>query len=150
MCAATMHQIQDDHLELERILGSIDNVNNAILQKHEADFIEAYKDHMLKVQVELLHFKKKSSDFFLEMKKNEKLKMLEHSVKWLRDESVTLASNIEELKDANRGLRQKLRIAAEEKEQLHDGILSLTHHNRILKDSVKQLKSPALIAKYEK
>lgn len=70
------------------------------------------------------------------MKKNEKLKMLEHSVKWLRDESITLASNIEELNDANRGLRQKLREAAEEKEQLHEDILSLTHHNRLLKSSV--------------
>ena len=84
------------------------------------------------------------------MKKNEKLKMLEHSVKWLRDESNTLASNIEELKDANRGLRRLLREADEEKKQLHESILSLTHHNRLLKTSVIQLKSPALIAKYEK
>lgn len=66
-------------------------MNNAIIQKHEADFISSYKEHMLKVQIELLQFKKRSSEFFNNMRKDEKLKMLEQSVKWLRDELVALS-----------------------------------------------------------
>lgn len=38
------------------------------------------------------------------MKKDEKLKMLETSVKWLRDELIALASSIEALKAKNCGL----------------------------------------------
>ena len=44
-----MNAIKDDHEELEMLLESIDNVNNAIIQKHESDFIQSYKDHMLRV-----------------------------------------------------------------------------------------------------
>jgi cell division protein FtsB len=84
------------------------------------------------------------------MKKDEKLKMLEQSVKWLRDESVALASNIEELRAANRTLRQKVRLVEDEKSQQAEQIITLTHHNILLKRTVEQLKSPALIAKYER
>jgi|694.fasta_scaffold140163_2 hypothetical protein len=43
------------------------------------------------------------------MKKDEKLKMLETSVKWLRDESIALATSIEALKANNRSLVMQLR-----------------------------------------
>jgi len=144
-----MQQIETDHAELEAILQSIDQVNNAIIQKHEADFISSYKDHMLKVQIELLQFKKRSSEFFNNMRKDEKLKMLEQSVKWLRDELVALSSNIDDVKASNKTLTDKLNLSEEENASLKTSVMSLTHHNVILKRTVQQLKSPALIAKYE-
>lgn len=104
---------------------------------------------MLKVQIELLHFKKRSSEFFNNMRKDEKLRMLEQSVKWLRDELVSLAANLDEAKANGKTLRQKLNVSEEENASLKESLLAMKHHNTILKRTVEQLKSPALIAKYE-
>lgn len=52
---------------------------------------------MLKVQVELFSFKKKASEYYQTLKKDEKLKNLEATVKWLRNESIALVGNIERL-----------------------------------------------------
>ena len=105
---------------------------------------------MLRVQIELLQFKKKSSEFFQNMKKDEKMKMLESSVKWLRDELVALASNIEQLRTGNRTLRQRVRFVEDEKKQMEEQIQTLTNYNVMLKRTVEKLKSPEFIQKYEK
>ena len=46
------------------MLTQLDSIHTAIIQKHEADFISSYKEHMLKVQQELVQFKKKSSEYY--------------------------------------------------------------------------------------
>ena len=68
-----------------------------MLQKHETDFVTSYKDHMLKVQIELMTFKKKSSDFYQNIKRDEKIKTLEKSIEWLRTESIELSKKNERL-----------------------------------------------------
>jgi hypothetical protein len=45
------------------------------------------------------------------LKKDEKLKNLENSVQWLRNESVNLANNIEILKVKNKNIQSKLKEA---------------------------------------
>ncbi len=45
------------------------------------------------------------------LKKDEKLKNLENSVQWLRNESVNLANNIELLKVENKTIQSKLKEA---------------------------------------
>lgn len=45
------------------------------------------------------------------LKKDEKLKNLENSVQWLRNESVNLANNIEILKVENKNIQSKLKEA---------------------------------------
>jgi len=50
-----------------------------------------YKDHMVMVQKQMAEFKKKSSDFYLNMKKNEKISMLENSITFFREECIKMA-----------------------------------------------------------
>jgi hypothetical protein len=45
------------------------------------------------------------------LRKDEKLKNLESSVQWLRNESVNLANNIETLKVQNKNIQDKLKEA---------------------------------------
>ena len=44
----------------------------------------SYKDHMVRVQQDLAEFKKKSSEYYMNMKKNEKIRMLESSISFFR------------------------------------------------------------------
>lgn len=48
------------------------------------------------------------------LKKDEKLKNLEVSVVWLRNESIRLAGNIERLSENNKSLNDRLREAQDE------------------------------------
>jgi predicted nucleic acid-binding Zn-ribbon protein len=69
---------------------------------------------MLKVQVELIQFQKKASEYYQNLKKDEKLKNLETSISWLKNESVRLAENIERLTDEKKEISDKLKDSQEE------------------------------------
>ncbi len=69
---------------------------------------------MLKVQVELIQFQKKASEYYQNLKKDEKLKNLETSISWLKNESVRLAENIERLTDEKKEISDKLKDNHEE------------------------------------
>ena len=72
--------IVNTYEEVNVVLADLDTLHTAIIQKHEADFIISYKDHMSKIQAELVNFKKKTSDHYLKMKKDEKISLLEVSL----------------------------------------------------------------------
>ena len=84
------------------------------------------------------------------MKKDEKLKMLETSVKWLRDESIALASSIEALKASNRSLVVQLRTSQEDTRSLEEKIKTIKNYNIILKNTIIKLKSTEYMEKYVK
>lgn len=84
------------------------------------------------------------------MKKDEKLKMLETSVKWLRDELIALASSIEALKAKNCGLVMQLRTSQEYTQQLEEKIKTIKNYNIVLKNTVIKLKSVEYMEKYVK
>ena len=56
---------------------------------------------------------------------------------------------MDEVNSSNKELRKKLVASEEEIASLKDSLMALKHHNTILKHTIEQLKSPALIAKYE-
>lgn len=84
------------------------------------------------------------------MKKDEKLKMLESSVKWLRDESIALASSIEGLKASNCSLVIQLRQSQEDTRSLEEKIKTIKNYNIVLKNTIIKLKSTEYIEKYVK
>lgn len=58
---------------VQDLITQLDTLHTAIIQKHEADYLASYKDHMLRVQVEMMKYKKQSSEYYLNMKKQEKI-----------------------------------------------------------------------------
>ena len=77
--------------EVNEVLQQLDTLHEAIIMKHEADFVVSYKDHMAEVQAELAKFKRKTSDHYLQMKKSEKIRMFEVSLNFLREEAIKMA-----------------------------------------------------------
>lgn len=71
----------------------------------------SYKDHMVRVQQDLAEFKKKSSEYYMNMKKNEKIRMLESSISFFRQECIKMATSIEMLKMRNKKLGAKLKAS---------------------------------------
>lgn len=69
------------------------NTINRCKQEYEADHI----DHMVKVQLELVEFRKKTEDYYQRIMENEKIQNLTRERDFFRTESVTLAKSVEKL-----------------------------------------------------
>ena len=69
-----------------------------MLQKQTIDFLNTYKSHMLKVQVELVSFKKKVSEHYQNMRKDARVQQLEKMNLFLQTESLDLAAKVENYK----------------------------------------------------
>ena len=79
-----------------------------------------YKDHMVRIQAEIAEFKHKSSEFYLNMKKSEKIRMLENSITFFREECIKMAGMIDKFKKRNSKLVDRLRLAKEEIESWYN------------------------------
>ncbi len=66
-----------------------------MMQKHEADFISAYRGHMLKVQQELLLIKKTLSEQQFKMKLDSRVNTLQKSLNWFKEEAMNLSKIVE-------------------------------------------------------
>lgn len=142
-------EIVECYEQVNDLIHHLDTLHSAIIQKHQADFITSYKDHMVKVQLEMAEFRQKTSDFYLSMKKNEKIRLLESSITFFRDECIKMTNVIDELKLANKKLTNRANFAESEVMAWHEEAKTLKFQNVILRSTVNQLKSPALIGKYE-
>lgn len=107
LIVSTYEQIRD-------MIAQLDGLHTCIIQKHEADYLNSYKEHMLRVQVEMKQFKKKSEDFYLNMKKTEKIQLLESSVNWFREESIRLANSLDKCKASQEKLSSELKNAKDD------------------------------------
>ena len=104
---------------------------------------------MLQVQLELAEFKKKSSDFYLNLKKSEKIRMLESALALFRGECIKLAASFGSLKEKSRQQASDLAYARDEIASWKDEAKTLKFQNVLLANTINQLKSPQLIGKYE-
>ena len=98
-------EIVQTYDQVNDVLGQLDSLHTAIIQKHEADFVLSYKDHMLRVEQELAEFKQKSSEYYQYLKKSEKIRMLENTITFFREESIKMANTIDTLKRTTKTLR---------------------------------------------
>ena len=120
----------------------LDTLHSAIVQKHEADFIVTYKDHMVQVQREMAEYKKKSSDFYLKMKKDEKIKMLEASLGIYKNECINMVATLDKLQKSHKLLITQHKFDVSEIATWKEEAKKLKFHNVILRNTVCQLKSP--------
>ena len=76
--------------------------------KHQEAYLVSYKEHMLKVQMELLNMKKRTTDYYLRMKKDDRVRFLEGSLHWVRSEAMKLMKALEKARKANMEMRIEL------------------------------------------
>ena len=139
---AAPDDIQQTYEQVNRVLEDLDTLHSAIVQKHEADFIVTYKDHMVQVQREMAEYKKKSSDFYLKMKKDEKIKMLEASLGIYKSECINMVASLDKLQKSHKLLITQHKFDVSEIATWKEEAKKLKFHNVILRNTVCQLKSP--------
>jgi len=142
--------ITGSYLQLQDVLLRLSELTDAMMLAHQKDYVAAYKDHMVKVQCELIHVKKHNSDFYLKMARDERMRYLEQTIQWLRTEALSLAKSIQELKSQNERLRRDLDQDRDERRFLVEYTRSTRRHNRLLSQTIEQLKDGVIRQKYEK
>lgn len=134
-----------------RVNGMIDNLNmitDMIVSQNEQNFFESYKEHMLKVQCELVTVKKSVTEGYNKWKKDERLKFLESSIHWLRGEALTLCKSLEDIKVQNGKLRQEAVELRKENNYLTEYTRATKRENLGLKRVIEQLKDPKNMIRY--
>jgi hypothetical protein len=98
--------------------------------------------------MELLTMKRKTSDHYMNMKKEERVRLLEGSVQWMRTEAMKLMKALERARKANHEMRLELDKTKTEKTYMMEYNKCQKRHNLLLKKTVDTLKNPENIRRY--
>lgn len=66
--------------KIDEQIAMLDNRLDLVLEKHEKDFLGAYRYHMVKVQAELTELKSRANEGKLQQKQDERIQKLEHDL----------------------------------------------------------------------
>eukprot|EP00347_Sterkiella_histriomuscorum_P022087 403331727 len=120
----------------------LSDIHNVLVANHEKDFLSSYKEHMNGVQIEIALLKKKSSEEYTKMKKDDRIQYLEQTIQWLREEIIGLTVKLEQFRKNQNILQKQLNTEQEKQMFLQQIALSAKKQNQLLKSTVDQLKDP--------
>lgn len=123
--ADTNEKIQEYYSQLKEQVAKLDSHIDNVLQKHENDFLNAFKCQMFTLYTQLKELKKKSDENEMKLKRDEQLNKLQSSLDWFREEALQLGektqiykkdaekwkAKAESLEDDRRFLEEQLKVA---------------------------------------
>lgn len=90
---------------------AIDELNERVykdMQTSGIEFLSAYREHMKKVQQDLVQIKKKNTQGYFMIKKDERVLKLGAQLNFFRDEALNLSKKLNGLRDDNKRLQDRL------------------------------------------
>ena len=128
---------------LEKHVDEWDLHMDTVLQKHEQDFLNAFKCQMFGLYAQLKELKKKNDENELRLKRDEKINALQKSLDWFREEADKWKAKAESLQDDRNFLenqlknaKRKMKIMQNEKKDDSDSDdslkSSLSHSNALI------------------
>lgn len=128
----TQLSIPDLFNQFNNIIESLDEKVDSVIERHEADFLTAYRNHMNKIKKELQEMKRKTDDQEKTFHENDRISGLEKQLNWYRDESLKLYSKLELKNKELDEYRMKLEESNKEKQFLEDQVKSLLKKNKYM------------------
>ena len=92
--------------------------------------------------------KRKTTDYYYKLKRDERIKFLESSIHWLRGEALSLSDTLDEVKIQNKELKTRIEQGEREREFLLGLTRTTKRQNFMLKRTIEQLKDPENLRKY--
>lgn len=103
-----------------------------VVEKHEVDFLNAYKTHMQKVERELISLKAKAAQQEERLKNDERVLKLEKSVAWFSDEMARLQRLKEDGFNSIDMLSTKVQTMIAEKRFMEEQVKASKRQNKLL------------------
>ncbi len=88
-------EVDRTYNELQNLISELDTKFDRVLERHEKDFLSAYRGHMIKVQKELNYLRRKAKEQEIKLKKDERINNLQKSLDWFRKAALKLGKTCE-------------------------------------------------------
>jgi len=86
-------KIQEYYEALKTNVSTLDSYIDTVLQRHEQDFLNAFKCQMYNLYNQLKELKKKTDENELKLRRDEQINRLQASLEWFREEAVKLGES---------------------------------------------------------
>lgn len=91
--ANSQDKISEYYGALKSQISTLDSHIDNVLQRHEQDFLNAFKCQMYNLYSQLKELKKKTDENELKLKRDEQINRLQKSMEWFREEAVKLGES---------------------------------------------------------
>ncbi|CDW88332.1 UNKNOWN [Stylonychia lemnae] len=125
-------RLLDVHQQMSALLSDYDKKLLKVLERHEHDFLAAYKTHMTKVEKELSYLKGKAKDQEKRLAQDERILRLEKQLQWFQDELSRLQKKSEGNVNEIDMLTNKMSSMKEEKAFMEDQVKASKRQNKLL------------------
>jgi hypothetical protein len=92
---SSLKKIREMGDQLDNLIVFLDEKMDNVLEKREKEFLSAYQSHMIEVQKELLHLKRKANEKELKLQQDDKILSLEQELAWIREETMKAREEID-------------------------------------------------------
>ncbi|KAL4449906.1 hypothetical protein ABPG74_015025 [Tetrahymena malaccensis] len=93
-------KISEAYSQLNNMVEFLEEKVDGVIERHEAEFLLAYKNHMIKIRKELQEMKNRMDEQDKKLKAGDKMDQLEKQLSWFREESLKLYEKLGQ-KDKN-------------------------------------------------
>ncbi|KAL4482589.1 hypothetical protein ABPG72_005832 [Tetrahymena utriculariae] len=130
-------KINELHNQISSIIDDLEGKLDTVVERHEAEFLFAYRNHMSKIKQEMVDMKKQAEEQEKRLNDNDRVAGLERQIVWLRDECLSLYKIIGKKKDDLVTKERTIRDLQRDNQHLQNQIKELMKKNKLL-----QLKIP--------
>ena len=116
----------------QTLLNDYDKKLLKVVEKHEHDFLHAYKTHMSKVERELVSLKAKAAEQELRLANDERILKLQKNLNWFRDEVERLVKMKEDNFNTIDQMSTKVQTMIAEKKFMEDQVKASKRQNKLL------------------
>ncbi|TNV74000.1 hypothetical protein FGO68_gene15745 [Halteria grandinella] len=127
-----LDRLVDIYGSCQQLLGDYDRKLIKVVEKHEHDFLNAYKTHMSKVERELISLKAKAADQEQRLAKDERILKLQEGLGWFKDEVDRLTKMREDNFNSIDMLSTKVQTMLAEKRFMEEQVKASKRQNKLL------------------
>ncbi|CAI2367398.1 unnamed protein product [Moneuplotes crassus] len=91
----SLKRVSEIQEQMNGLVEHLDSKMDSVLEKREKEFLSAYQSHMIEVQNELLHLKRKANEKELQLQQDDKILSLEQELAWIRQETMKVREEID-------------------------------------------------------
>ena len=135
----TNDKIQEYYSQLKDQVARLDMHIDNVLQKHENDFLSAFKCQMFTLYTQLKELKKKSDENEMKLKRDEQLNKLQSSLDWFREEALQLGEKTHLYKKEAEKWKAQAETVEDDRRFLEEQLKSAKKRIKDLEESKKNI-----------
>ncbi|KRX08053.1 hypothetical protein PPERSA_06231 [Pseudocohnilembus persalinus] len=118
--------------QLNDLVNQLETKIDGVIEKHEGEFLIAYKNHMQKIRRELLEMKRKTDEQERNFQAKDRISGLEKQLAWFREEASKLYNKLESKNKETDQLKMRIQDLEKEKIFLEGQVKSLMKKNKYM------------------